>query len=141
MNRFLRQSNCLQIAQLHRMPNNSYSEKKHDDAALDELIYSNPDGDYYKLEEQSSFTSLSPRAPENFSENLQNIYKKRTENLTAGRMINHGMPFSEEERDDLAKKYAEGLSIEILSDFYQRTVNAIETRLEQPRKKLRSVLF
>ena len=53
-----------------------------------------------KLEEQSSFTSLSPRAPENFSENLQNIYKKRTENLTAGRMINHGMPFSEEERDD-----------------------------------------
>ena len=111
--------------------NNSYSEKKHDDAALDELIYSNPDGDYYKLEEQSSFTSLSPRAPENFSENLQNIYKKRTENLAAGRMINHGMPFSEEERDDLAKKYAEGLSIEILSDFYQRTVNAIETRLEQ----------
>ena len=102
------------------------ARKKHDDAALDKLIYSNPDGDYYKLEEQSSFTSLSPRAPEN----LQNINKKRTENLTAGRMINHGMPFSEEERDDLAKKYAEGLSIEILSDFYQRTVNAIETRLE-----------
>ena len=112
-------------------PGNLYSEQKHDNPVLDEQIYSNPVGNYYKLEEQSSFTSLSPRAPNNFAENLQNIYRKRTENLAAGRMINHGLPFSEEERDDLAKKFAEGHSIEILSDFYQRTVNAVEIRLEQ----------
>jgi len=112
-------------------PGNSYSAQKHDNPMLDELIYSNPDGNYYKLEEQSSFTSLSPRAPNDFAENLQNIYRKRTENLAAGRMINHGLPFSEEERDDLAKKFAEGHSIETLSDFYQRTVNAVEIRLEQ----------
>jgi len=112
-------------------PGNLYSEQKHDNPVLDEQIYSNPDGNYYKLEEQSSFTSLSPGAPNDFAENLQNIYRKRTENLAAGRMINHGLPFSEEERDDLAKKFAEGHSIEILSDFYQRTVNAVEIRLEQ----------
>lgn len=74
---------------------------------------------------------MSPRAPEDFAENLQNIYRKRTENLAAGRMINHGMPFSEEERDDLKKIFTSGDAVENLSDFYQRTVNAVETRLEQ----------
>ncbi|MDA8675062.1 DNA helicase RecQ [Alphaproteobacteria bacterium] len=112
-------------------PNNSSSERAHDNSVLDDLIYSTPDGNYYKLEEQSSFTTLSPRVSEDFAENLQNIYRKRTENLAAGRMTNHGLPFSEEERDDLAKKFAEGHSIENLSEFYQRTVNAVETRLEQ----------
>ena len=52
-------------------PGNLYSEQKHDNPALDEQIYSNPDGNYYKLEEQSSFTSLSPTAPNDFAENLQ----------------------------------------------------------------------
>ena len=112
-------------------PSNSLSKQKNENVEPDELIYSNPNGDYFKLEEQPSFTSLSPNISEGFAENLQNIYKKRIENLTAGRMINHGLPFSEEERDDLANKFISGLTIEALSEFYQRTVNAVEIRLEE----------
>jgi ATP-dependent DNA helicase RecQ len=93
--------------------------------------YSNPPGHYFKLEEQDSFSPLNARASGNFPDDLQAIYKKRTENIANGRMINHGMPFTEEERDDLISKFSSGQSIKKLADFYQRTANAIEIRLEQ----------
>ena len=97
----------------------------------EDRVYSSPEGNYYKIENQRSFTSLSARARSDFTDNVQNIYRKRTENLAGGRMINHGMPFSEEERDDLAKRFNSGESMEVLSAFYQRTINALEIRLEQ----------
>ena len=107
------------------------SSPRDENVEVEERSYSNPEGNYYKIEDQASFTSLSAKSPEDFADNLQNIYKKRIENLTSGRMINHGMPFSEEERVDLASRFNSGKTVESLSDFYQRTVNAVEIRLEQ----------
>ena len=97
----------------------------------EERIYSTPAGNYYKIEEQSSFSPLSARASKDFVDDLQKIYRMRTENVEIGRMINYGMPFSEEERDDLAKRFSCGQTIEALSDFFQRTTNSIEIRLEE----------
>ena len=46
-----------------------------------------------------------------------------------GKMINHGMPFSVEERDDLARRFAAGQSVGL--PILSETVFAIEVRLEQ----------
>ena len=93
--------------------------------------FENPVGSYYKIEDQKTFTSLTKNISNNFFKETQKIYEKRTKNLNENRLINHGMPHSEEEDKKIKANFDFGYTVKQLSDFFQRTPVAISIRLEK----------
>lgn len=99
--------------------------------------FENPVGSYYKIEDQTTFTSLTKNVSDNYCKEPQKIYEKRTKNLEANRLINHGMPHSEEEDEIIKRNFDLGYTVKQLSEFFQRTPIAITIRLEKLGYKFR----
>lgn len=91
----------------------------------------NPAGNYFKLEEQNSFTPLNRQLSASFIKNVPEIIKIRLLNLKEGRALNHGMPFTQEEKDELIKRRNNGQSIDEISEAFQRSRLSIINRLEE----------
>lgn len=91
----------------------------------------NPPGKYFKIEELDSFTPLDNQLSASFINNLSGIIKMRLKNLEEGRTLNHGMPYTQEERDELTKRINNGQSIDELSEVFQRSRLSIMKRLEE----------
>ena len=94
-------------------------------------IIDSPEGDYYRVENEDSFTPTNKKIALEYVQDKNAIASLRRRNLDEGRMLNHGMPFSEEEAVILKRKVKAGKSVDALSDFFQRSPFSIEKRLEE----------
>ena len=52
-------------------------------------------------------------------------------NISEGRPAKSHFPWTDEERTELAKKYAENADMKVLADYFQRSKLAIATQLER----------
>ena len=92
---------------------------------------SSPEGEYFRIEDCGTFTPTTSRTPASFIDDLTNIARLRLTNVSEGRLINHGMPFTEEEKDEMVTRHAAGAQAEELSSYFQRTLFSIVRRLEE----------
>ena len=88
-------------------------------------------GEDFRIEDCGTFTPITSRIPDSFIDDLTNIDRLRQTNVSEGRLINHEMPFSEEEKDEMVARDAAGALAEELSTYFQRTLFSIVRRLEE----------
>lgn len=89
------------------------------------------EGEYFRIEDCGTFTPTTSRTPPSFIDDLTNIARLRLTNVSEGRLINHGMPFTEEEKGEMVARHAAGAQAEELSSYFQRTLFSIVRRLEE----------
>ena len=92
---------------------------------------SSPEGEYFRIEDCGTFTPTTSRTTASFIDDLTYIARLRLTNVSEGRLINHGMPFTEEEKDEMVARHAAGAQAEELSSYFQRTLFSIVRRLEE----------
>lgn len=104
-------------------------DKPDENEANTSAVAVSPIGDYFKIETLETFTPLNKRSSTSIQDDLEKLAIKRNENIQDGNLINHGMPFSEEELAVLCELFENGWTITHLSDFFQRTPASLITRL------------
>ena len=92
--------------------------------------------EFYRIEDIETFNPTNQNISSNFHQDKSEIDKKRHENYLEGFYLNHQLPLSNEENNELLAKFDSGHSVEELVDFFQRSPKSIVTRLEKLGKEI-----
>ncbi len=85
---------------------------------------------YFQFEKFEDIKFLTERFESKWKKGELKPYKLRVENEQLGRFINHGLPVTYQEMDELLKMYIEEKSFKEMVTYFQRTEFAIKKRLE-----------
>ena len=85
---------------------------------------------YFQFEKFDSIKFLTVRFEKKWLNGEINPKKLRSENLKKGRLINHGLPATKQEAEELIKMYIEEKSFHEMEKYFQRTEYSIKKRLE-----------